>query len=519
MSLFSKFTRLWNTVRFLKPVQFYYRFKYSVWKTNSIPVYDLQHVSANNLKFKPFPGLPVLYKNSTFKFLNIEKEFSEIDWEYPDYGRLWTYNLNYFEFLNQEGMNREEGVRLIKDFEKSSRHNHTAWEPYPLSLRIINWVRFFISNKIDNRDFNTSLFSQVTALSGKLEYHLLANHLLENGFALLFGAYYFNNDFFYRKACHILIPQLREQVLSDGAHFELSPMYHCIMLGRVLDCYNLVSQNALFNQELESFLKEKAGMMLGWLEKIVFKNGDIPLMNDAAFGIALTYRQLKDYAGCLDIYPDIDIQLKESGYRKFMTEKMELLADVGSIGPDYQPGHAHADTFNFVLYLNERPIIVDTGTSTYEVNEVRFYERSTAAHNTVVVAGKNSSEVWGGHRVARRAQVKITKDSPDWIIANHSGYDYLGDHHSRSFKRLNDSFIIEDCTNGEACAYLHFAPEEEIELVGNGIKGKDFRIVFEGAQNITTDKKWLASEFNKRIQNNVVCIQFDQKLLTCIQAL
>ena len=47
----------------------------------------------------------------------------------------------------------------------------------------------------------------------------------------------------------------------------------------------------------------------------------------------------------------------------------------------------------------------------------------------------------------------------------------------------------------------------------------DFRIVFEGAQNITTDKKWHASEFNKRIQNNVVCIQFDQKLLTCIQAL
>lgn len=86
---------------------------------------------------------------------------------------------------------------------------------------------------------------------------------------------------------------IKEQVLSDGAHFELSPMYHCIMLGRVLDCYNLVSQNALFNQELESFLKKKAGMMLGWLEKIVFKNGDIPLMNDAAFGIALTYRQLK----------------------------------------------------------------------------------------------------------------------------------------------------------------------------------------------------------------------------------
>jgi len=33
---------------------------------------------------------------------------------------------------------------------------------------------------------------------------------------------------------------------------------------------------------------------------------------------------------------------------------------------------------------NGRPVIVDTGTSTYEVNNTRFYERSTAAHNTVV---------------------------------------------------------------------------------------------------------------------------------------
>lgn len=37
--------------------------------------------------------------------------------------------LELFEFLNQEGMNREEGIRLIKDFEKSSRYNHTAWNP------------------------------------------------------------------------------------------------------------------------------------------------------------------------------------------------------------------------------------------------------------------------------------------------------------------------------------------------------------------------------------------------------
>lgn len=35
------------------------------------------------------------------------------------------------------------------------------------------------------------------------------------------------------------------------------------------------------------------------------------------------------------------------------------------IGPDYIPGHAHADTFNYELRIDGVPFIVDTGISTY----------------------------------------------------------------------------------------------------------------------------------------------------------
>ena len=67
-------------------------------------------------------------------------------------------------------------------------------------------------------------------------------------------------------------------MLGDGGHFERSPMYHCIMLYRVLDCYNLVRNNALFGKELEDTLKEKAEVMLGWLEKVVYSDRRIPLL-------------------------------------------------------------------------------------------------------------------------------------------------------------------------------------------------------------------------------------------------
>ena len=341
-------------------------------------------ISTKRLNFYPSISFPNLNSNKSFEFLNLKKEFhDEIDWNWIAYGRLWAYNLNYFEYLNQSNMTPEMGVNLIESFIEQIPKCKIGLEPYPVSLRTLNWIKFFQKYQIQNQKFDSILFAQLHLLTKRLEYHLLGNHLLENGIALLFGAYYFNDNEFYKKAKKILIPQLEEQILNDGAHFELSPMYHSIILFRLLDCYNLVLNNEYFSGELAVVLKEKIEAMISWLNEITFQNGDIPLMNDSTFKNAPSTRQLIDYALALGLDISKQITLKDSGYRKLRSPKFELVADVGSIGPDYQPGHAHADTFNFELHINKRPVIVDTGTSTYEINNIRFYERSTAAHNTV----------------------------------------------------------------------------------------------------------------------------------------
>ena len=81
----------------------------------------------------------------------------------------------------------------------------------------------------------------------------------------------------------------------------------------------------------------------------------------------------------------------------------KLLLDVASIGPDYLPGHGHADTLSFEMSLFGKRTLVNRGISQYGI-EVRQVERGTAAHNTVVINNENSSEVWSGFRVARRAR-------------------------------------------------------------------------------------------------------------------
>lgn len=56
-----------------------------------------------------------------FMFLSLEKNFGRyINWDFPEYGKLWTYNLEYFDYLHQEDLEIEEKLRLIDDFYKFS---------------------------------------------------------------------------------------------------------------------------------------------------------------------------------------------------------------------------------------------------------------------------------------------------------------------------------------------------------------------------------------------------------------
>ena len=395
-------------------------------------------------------------------------------------------------------------------------------EPFPISLRAINWIKFLSKHHVRDPKINASLYAQYKILIDKREYHLLGNHLLENGFCLLFGAYYFQDDILYEKAKQILTTQLDEQLLRDGAHFELSPMYHQIMLFRVLDCINLVEHNGWKKHELLELLKRKAVSMLGWLNAITFENGSIPLFNDSAQNIAPTTGELNTYALRLSDEFKSTIKnskiemLSDSGYRKRKDDNYEIVVDVGNIGPDYIPGHAHSDTFGFELYVHGHPLIIDTGISTYEANDRRQLERSTRSHNTVEIDGESQSEMWGGFRVAKRAKILRLDETPECIVATHDGYQHKGIFHTRKFMFGTDGISIHDeIDGGKTCisiAYLHFHPEVDVRLDNNTILCNDSIINFSGANVVLLEPYSFAPEYNKKIESVCAKIFFDMKL-------
>ncbi|MGM0377875.1 MAG: heparinase II/III domain-containing protein [Bacteroidota bacterium] len=548
-----------NTIKHLRPIQIRYQLWYRLrrmWRKTTGFNYPLSvEKQGTPVKLQPWIEKPVSLRikfeagsNSplgednggayTFTFLNISKKYnaSTINWNEQEHGALWIYNLNYMDYLLQPGMAHQTGLQLIENFIQNLPQNPTGIEPYPIALRGINWIKFLSSpviarsrstaettkQSVPIQHINSSLYAQYLILLNNLEYHLLANHLLEDGFSLLFGGFYFSDQKLYNKGKEIVETELEEQILDDGAHFELSPMYHQIILNRLLDCINLLQNNQRFEsqQQLLVLMQDKAQKMLIWLNTITFTTGEIPLLNDSAPGIAPATEQLNNYASRLGLtLSSLPSALSDSGYRKFTFPSYECIIDIGQIGPSYQPGHAHADTFNFVLNVKDAPVLVDTGISTYDAGETRLKERGTEAHNTVTVQNKNSSEVWSSFRVARRAKVNVLKDDKNTVIVQHDGYKRTGTIHQREWNFSDEEIEITDTLTGritEGKAHFWLSPTLNAVQKRRSIEMKNVRFDFENSDSIALIPTKIPNGFNQFSDNYKIEIIFKKYLNTTI---
>lgn len=511
--MIQKINTLFHTLKHLRPTQIYHQVWYRIKaKVNISDEGILSYGKVLDKEFKHFVHNNTTYLGGNrFRFINLEQEFeAKVDWNFSEHKKLWIYNLNYFDFINQEDINSETSLGLIRQYIRDYDELKDGKEPYPTSLRIINWVKFMLSNNIKDVDIAEYIAKDTYRLQKNLEYHLLANHLLENAFALFFAGKYLQNDALILKAESLLSEQLDEQILNDGAHYELSPMYHQLMLYRVLDSIQLCDEK----EEIKDFLVKKAQKMVDWLSEITFNNGDIPLVNDSAFGINPTTSQLLGYADRLGLKPK-KISLTDSGYRMIRKNDYECFVDVGNVSPSYQPGHTHADSLSFVLYTEGKPCIVDTGTSTYNIGERRSYERSTSAHNTVVNDGKDSSQVWSGFRVGERAKTTVLEESESSILAVHDGYPK---NHKRAWFFLENEIVISDktkCANSKA--YLHLHPKVEILVIGDDFVNTNvINLQFEGHSSIIVKDCKYAPQFNDYLDAKKIEIHFEHEMVTRI---
>jgi uncharacterized heparinase superfamily protein len=527
----------------------------------------LRHCALGAPRLRKLPGAPALVQwpewrpelalrmleTREFRFVDIARNCVDgIPWSASDLNRLWLYHLNYFDFLNVNLSSRKEApllaaaLKLALDWcRQNLTGTETGWEPYPLSLRIVNWLKFLCRNAESAERCDggrtvwqllDSLCTQARTLEIKLELDLMANHLLKNAKALIFAGALIDfpeSDRWLHQGEAILEQQLREQVLLDGGHFERAPMYHCQVLEDLLDLQEL---STVTGKPLacERKLRKQVRRMAVFLRDLVHPDGEIPLFSDSALNAARAASELLQRAAsgvdaCATqrhtaVFPD-------TGYAVMRDASGGCIVfDCGPLGADYQPGHAHCDLLSYELSLGGSRVVVDTGVSTYERGPVRLYERSTCAHNTVRVDGKEQAEIWASFRVGRRPRAGRIEAGVSggcrFLRGEHFGYQHLGVIHRRTIFHVPEgAWVIVDSLSGKGQrrleSFIHFHPAVQVEHRAGvnadarwfvHIENRSYHLLVLSAGELKLKQSWYAPEFGVRQPQPVIHWTIEQRL-------
>ena len=277
------------------------------------------------------------------------------------------------------------------------------WHPYVASTRIGNWVAALtLEPSLATPTVAESLARQLAYLERNVEDDVLGNHVIRNARALVVGGRALGDAQALERGLALLRRELPEQILSDGGHYERSPVYHLVVLRDLLEV-RVVSQADWLDEPIERMQRFAAGLQR--------PDGAPALFND----------------GTLDLAPQLDLPepasglsvFEETGYAVLREPGLWLAFDCGPPAPPFLPAHAHADGLSFQLWLDGCPVVVDPGTSTYEPGADRDRERSTAAHSTIAFDGRSQFEPWGAFRSGPLPRVRLLGAEPltaevDW---------------------------------------------------------------------------------------------------------
>lgn len=432
-----------------------------------------------------------------FRFLNHAEPLGDRpEWTERRVGHLWSYHLHYFAY----GVDLAWAWRVTGDEGYAARFTELAlgwiaateggrgdgWEPYALATRALHWMEALLlfgdGVKPEPRDvIARSLWRQLAVLERRLERHLGANHLQRDFQALAVGGLLFDGADAARwrtMGGRGLWRALREQVLDDGGHYERSPMYHAVALDDYLRSAALLRAGG---EAVPAEALERIGRMARAFGVLCRPDGALHLFNDAAHDGGPSRADLDALARHVlgEGIPDAEgaLLLPDTGYYGWAQPGggARLLADCGIPGPSYQPGHAHCDLLSFELDLAGRPVVVDPGVSGYEGDPYRAYARSTRAHSTVSIGGREQSEVWGTFRVARRASPVNPALTADGAGARFQGgcrpYHDARTLHRRVIEVDAGGCRVTDRVEGSAGAplesYLHLHPDFDIRREGS----------------------------------------------------
>ncbi len=342
-----------------------------------------------------------------------------------DLARLELY---YHEFLHDRALSAAEAWSFLSEYLRDHRTRASdgrhEWHPYAVSNRLASWLAFLAHHPDDADDsLKQQLLEECLLLTDYVEWmlerDLEANHLLKNLWAIALSDRLLNADTQrQQQSIQRYVDEFARQILSDGGHYELSPMYHAKVLYDARVMLALLDRDPMAEQ-----LRALSDRATRWLEALRFGPDQWANINDSWSIPTLAQHIWRENP---EPVRDGVTELPASGFLRGNLGPWQWLFDVGGVSPKGNPGHCHSDALSVLLYFDGQPLIVDPGVLHYSPNDERLFLRSCHAHNGPCLRQWDHTELIGSFRIGRAAHANLqghtAAPSQQTATGYHNGY-------------------------------------------------------------------------------------------------
>ena len=366
-----------------------------------------------------------------FRFAASEFAADGSIWDPPGAPAEWLASMHGFTWLRDLVMlggdeARRAARRLTADWiEKNGLWSLPAWRSDVAASRIVAWLScydtFFASGEDDFRQAVVqSIAAQLRHLDRAWRLETVGAARIAALKGLVFGALCMGGREQAERRLEQLEHELELQVLADGGHVERNPGK---LLAVLRDLLEIRAALGAARHEAPDALQQAIDRMAPMVRYLRGGDGALGRFNGAGGEDPLLLSAVLEQASPRG---KPAARAPAAGFERLSAGKLTALVDAGGAPePPFDQG-AHAGALSLEVTVGRERLIVNCGAAPCNGEVWLAAERATAAHSTVTVNDRNSSELLAsGHIGGRAARVSCEADSADGAMLldmSHDGY-------------------------------------------------------------------------------------------------
>ena len=365
---------------------------------------------------------------------------------------------------------------LIRDWitQNNNCSTHT-WSPGVTGQRISIWLEYYDQLLSDSsisfrRLFTKSISRQFTHLKRSWRFETRDIERILGIKGLIYFAICFpKQERFLIKYLNKLEFELKSQVLNDGGHIQRSPNIQLKFLRELIEIQHVLQAS---KNDVPEILDDTIVKMATVLQFYKHPDGRLSHFNGSHGADKQLIQSTLKKVRKSEFLPQ---RLPATGFERLISGRIFLLADTGLPPPIGHDQVSHAGTLSFEMSVGSERVITNCGAIRSKNKDWQMVQRTTAAHSTVTIEDRNSSEITKRGGIGGRRAITSTVWTEGInhfkITAQHNGYKSIfGITHLREIKLYKMFELIEgvDLIEGRSrCKFyirFHIHPNVAVSL-------------------------------------------------------